>query len=357
MKILHVCETMRGGVGTYQNEIVPLQQEELGASQIAVLVPREDLAQIPAIARESVHAFDRPSRIIGFFRLARAFFRLARRFRPDVVHVHSTCAGFVVRPLAAFLRLPVVYCPHGWAMERYKLSFARRGVGFIEKMLSFLCARIVAVSEAEALCGIEYGIASRKMEVILNGLKPQPPVHDLSVWTDERVKLLFVGRLDRQKGIDILLRAIHGLQDRVSLRVVGDAVAEKEARVPVSADHVSFLGWKSLSGVASQMESCDVLVAPSRWEGLPLVVLEAMRLAKPVIGADVGGMSEAIVNGQTGFLFEAEDVDALRALLASLDKTTLKKMGDAARERFLSRFTAEKTHNVLMRLYGDIVRA
>ncbi len=356
IKVLHVCETMLGGVGTYQNELVSLQQKALGAERVAFLGPYEDLVQVPDIARESVHTFARPSRLSGLPNLAFAFVRLARLFRPDIVHIHSTFAGLIARPLAALMGIPAVYCPHGWATDRYAPSLKKKAVALIERILARLCARVIAVSDSERARGVEIGIPPEKIAVIRNGLRAQPPAFTPAAWTDERIKLLFVGRLDRQKGIDVFLKALKGTEDKLCARVIGDKVADGAAVSFKDWPHIEPLGWQRIPDVAAQMAVCDALVMPSRWEGLPLVALEAMRLSRPVIGSRVGGIPEAVVDGVTGFLFASEDHEALRGILLSLDKETCRATGQRAGERFQKEFTADRMCESVLALYRDVVR-
>lgn len=353
MKILHVCETMMGGVGTHLNELVPLQQDRLGVEKIAFLGPAQDLIQVSSINFASIHTFDRPSRLAGLPRMVWAFLRLAREFRPDVIHVHSTFAGVFIRPLALFFRAPMIYCPHGWAVDRYRSKNLRRAIAWIERGLAFLTAKIVAVSESEKRCGIEMGLPEAKFVVILNGLRERPPVFTPVAWEDDRLKILFVGRLDRQKGIDILLKAVCGQEEKLCVRVIGDSVADGKPVSFARYPHVMSLGWKKMPEVAAQMAACDLVVMPSRWEGLPYVALEAMRLGKAIVAANVGGMAEVIEDGKTGLLFPTEDHEALKSLLLSLSVARCAEMGQTSAARFKSLFSAQRMCDSILSLYEE----
>lgn len=355
MKVLHVCETMLGGVGTYQNELVSLQQGLWGVERVRFLGPQQDLVQVPDIAPASIDTFFRRSRLAGLPNLAWAFVRVVRSFRPDVIHVHSTFAGLIVRFIAPFFGIPVLYCPHGWAIDRYRSSFVQKSIALIESMLARVSAGLIAVSEAERRRGIASGIDPQKITVILNGLRSSPPAFQRVEWQDQRLKVLFVGRLDRQKGIDVLLRAVKDLSDQVALRIIGDSVADGDALSLAAYPHVSALGWQKMPEVAAHMQACDVVVMPSRWEGLPLVALEAMRLSKPVIGADVGGMGEVIQDGETGFLFPVEDHNKLRQLLLGLNTEQCAIMGAKAQQRFMDHFTADRVCAEVTALYEKVL--
>lgn len=159
-------------------------------------------------------------------------------------------------------------------------------------------------------------------------------------------RLLIVGRLVHQKGIDILLRALATLpRDAFELEVVGDgpdraALKDLANRLGV-ADRVRFAGWVERDRIAEHYRAADAFVFPSRLEGMPNVVLEAMAFALPVIATDVPGNRDVVVHGSTGLLVESENVDQLAAALRQiLSQPSLRQqMGAAARARVLERHT------------------
>jgi glycosyltransferase involved in cell wall biosynthesis len=167
------------------------------------------------------------------------------------------------------------------------------------------------------------------------------------------LKVLFVGRLDRQKGVDVLIEAVQPLEKRVSTRVVGESVLAG-GLLRRNSEGVEFLGWLDRTAVASQMAACDVVVVPSRWEGFGLVAIEAMRMGKPVVASAVGGLPEIIVDGLTGKLVPPEDSAALTEVLQQLDPAACARMGAAGRERFLELYSIDRTHARLKRLYQAV---
>lgn len=354
MKVLHVAESIWGGCGTYLNEIVPLQLQSLGADQVRCVVPAEHVAQLSCVPPDVVRIFDRPSRLRGLPALASSVVQAVRDWKPDLIHAHSTFAGGIVRTLSLGMPMPpVVYCPHGWVFDVDQPGFARSATQWAERVLSKRCARIVAISESERCKGVTAGIRPARLTVIPNGIRDRENVAPAD-WHDARLRVLFVGRLDRQKGVDVLLAAVADLAEQVSVRVVGQAVVgQREVTAPGA--HVEFMGWMSHDGVAAQLSACDVVVMPSRWEGFGLVAVEAMRAGKPVFASDTGGLAEIVLNGRTGRLFPVDDVAALHDLLAGTSRAQLAQMGQQGRERFVERYTIDQTHRELMRLYAGVV--
>lgn len=155
------------------------------------------------------------------------------------------------------------------------------------------------------------------------------------------VRLLFVGRVVRQKGLDVLLDALATLPPGLdyTLTIVGDgpirpALAEQAARLGLTA-RVRFSGWVSREAMPEIMRTADVFVFPSRDEGMPNAVLEAMASGVPVVATRISGNEELVADGETGFLVPTDDAPALAAVLGRLlgDRELCRQLGAAGRER------------------------
>ncbi len=163
---------------------------------------------------------------------------------------------------------------------------------------------------------------------------------------DAPVRLLAVGRLVAQKGVDVLLNALAepGLE-RAVLDVVGDgdwrARLEAQAAALGLTDRVRFLGWLDRAELAGVYRAVDVFVLPSRDEGMPNVVLEAMASGLPVAASRVAGAEDLVAEGETGFLVPPEDAAALAAALKKLvgDAGLRAAMGARGRSRVEADFT------------------
>lgn len=177
--------------------------------------------------------------------------------------------------------------------------------------------------------------------------------------SDDAVEILFVGRLEPRKGIDVLLEAIPEVLRQfpnATLRIVGDDTLPipgqrktyKETFLRSALDktligRVHFDGRVSDAQLLAAYEACDVFVAPSRFESFGLIFLEAMRAGKPVVGCAAGGMPELIEDGQSGYLVPPGDAAALGQALMVLagSKEKRRQMGERGRMRFLTSFTSE----------------
>jgi len=186
------------------------------------------------------------------------------------------------------------------------------------------------------------------------------------------VVVLFVGRFESRKGIDVLLAAMPQVLREaagVRFRLVGDDSLPgpggatyrdaflADAAGASTAGRVTFEGRLDDASLARAYAGCDVFVAPSRFESFGLVYLEAMREAKPVIGCRAGGVPEIVVDGTTGLLVPPGDPAALaRAIVTLAGSASLREsMGRAGRDRFLAHFTRERMARASAALYDRAV--
>ena len=160
--------------------------------------------------------------------------------------------------------------------------------------------------------------------------------------------LLCVGRLARDKGFATAIEALARLESDARLLVLGSgperALLEQTARRTGVSDRVDFLGSKPRAEVVHHLAASDVFVFPTeRDEAAPLVPLEAMAAGLPVVASDIGGGAELIESGKNGLLVPPASVDSLARAIDSLlaDDALRRRMGEAARERIVERYTIE----------------
>ncbi len=184
--------------------------------------------------------------------------------------------------------------------------------------------------------------------IIPNGVDLREYSTDKRNWSPPR--LLSVGRLVRQKGLDIALHALAGLKDlEWEWRIAGDGpqldmltLLAKELGID---ERVIFLGWQSRGQLIEQYKQANLFLFPSRHEGMPNVVLEAMASGLPVIASRIAGNEELVMDGETGILFPSEDIDSLRDALHKLivNSSLRQEMGVASRQRVEDCYSWENT--------------
>lgn len=276
--------------------------------------------------------------------------KIVRELRPSVIHAHSSKAGAIARLMRlAQPGTPVVYSPHGYAFkghfERKRERWVYREV---ERVLAPLASRVLCVCEAEAQAARTIGPRGR-VRVVYNGIAPIEAVP-----VESRIAALskagpVVGALTMLrpgKGIETLIDAIPQVRRRhpdVQVAIVGDGpdleTLRQRATLRGVAGVVRFLG--PTKQPLSALGGMEVFVHPSWAESFPYVILEAMSLGRAIVASDVGGISEAIVDGTSGVLVPARDDSALsRTLTQLLDNAELRRrLGRAARLRQREQFT------------------
>jgi glycosyltransferase involved in cell wall biosynthesis len=166
---------------------------------------------------------------------------------------------------------------------------------------------------------------------------------------------VYLGRLVPEKGVDTLVRA--AAQARVRLRIVGTGPEEPALRALAAElkGDVEFTGYLSGPDLRAAISSARAVVIPSEWyENAPLSVLEASALARPVIGADIGGIPELIRHEETGFVYRSGNTEALVEALARVQRlpvATLARMGQAGRQWVRSEFSPGTYRQRMLSIY------
>ncbi|KAA0019346.1 glycosyltransferase family 4 protein [Salinicola corii] len=353
MKIMHVCETVTGGIATYLNNVVAEQARRPEVEAVSVLLPRTQLEEINL---DDIDELEGKIHIVGFEgdgrvqRLKHLAMRLrgaVSKARPDVVHVHSTFAGFLCRALPiSFHGAKLIYQPHGVAFDPHRTSgLKRHGIQWVEKALYQRTDGVVAISEYERTLLEEAGMGDKTLLI-------KNCVRDTREAIGEGRKedfYLFIGRFDRQKGFD-KLHAFWG-EDRPLLKIVGGNVVDSDATF-TARDNMEFLGWQDNTALDGLIARAKALIVPSRWEGFGLVVLEAYRNATPVICSNRGALPELVSHGDTGFVFDFDDFPAsLSTAMAAFDRCDRQAMGRRCRERYERDFSPVSMNTELLKLY------
>ncbi|WP_110656170.1 glycosyltransferase family 4 protein [Salinicola halimionae] len=353
MKIMHVCETVTGGIATYLNNVVGEQARRPEVEEVSVLLPS---SQLDEINLGDIGGLNSKIHLLGFGgdgRLQRLR-HLASRLRgaigdarPDVVHVHSTFAGFLCRTLPiSFHGAKLIYQPHGVAFDPHRISgLKKHGIQWVEKALYQRTDGVVAISEYEQALLAQAGMGDKSL-LIKNCVRDTREVIGEGRKEDF---YLFIGRFDRQKGFDHLYE-FWG-EDRPPLKIVGGNVVDAEAGF-ADRDNMEFLGWLDNATLDGLIARAKALIVPSRWEGFGLVVLEAYRNGTPVICSNRGALPELVSHGETGFVFDFDDFAAsLATVMTKFDECDQQVMGQRCRDCYERDFSPTSMNAELMKLY------
>ncbi|WP_354683805.1 glycosyltransferase [Cupriavidus necator] len=366
MKIVHICETLKGGIESYLAELVPFQVERYGSENVHLIVPREGLSGADeAMFSATTWRFERNGRSPrAFLEFAKFIVSVVDKEAPDIVHLHSTFAGAFGRlTLLAFgRRKPIIYCPHGW-------SFARKGVlpinwlwRAIERILARACQRIVCISKHEYNLALNAGIPVSKLELISSGVSDisNNVGSPFSVGEPEgsAVRLLYVGRLDYQKGIDLLFDALGSVQrDDIELTIIGEPVLSSRWWDNVRSKapkNVVMTGWKERAELDHYYGHAHALVMPSRWEGFGLVAVEALRSGTPVLCNTAGALPDIVEDGVSGYHINFENIRETISFFSRMTVDELIAMRKDARDKYIREFTSTRMNERTLAMYQSV---
>lgn len=291
-----------------------------------------------------------------------------RNFRPDLVTAHSTKAGFAARFCCALLGVKsVVFTAHGWAFTDGKKPWKRQLLAFAERVAAKATAKIICVSEHDRDLALRFKVGRpEQLVVVHNGIDPSP-----ILGKDRRtIRSMFglnsvptvtmVGRLVPQKDPLTLLRACALVAGEFNILLVGDGSLRSGLERFVSRGdklkrRVRFLGERE--DIGQILAASDIFVLSSRWEGLPIAVIEAMLVGLPVVATNVGGMRELVNDGVTGILVPPGEPERLAVALERLlgDEALRRKMGEAGRRKALAGFTVDRMLRDTEAVYQGVV--
>ncbi|MFJ4198325.1 glycosyltransferase [Streptomyces sviceus] len=364
-RVLHLTQPVDGGVARVVTDLVRAQV--FAGLHVTVACPDSPLTAGLRDLGADVRRWEAtrspgPALVGEVRRLA----RVIEEVRPDLVHAHSAKAGLAGR-IAVRGRIPTVFQPHAWSFEAVGGVTAALALGW-ERRGARWSARTVCVSEAERRTGLRAGIAGR-WSVIPNGIDTErfrPAAADtvragLLPGVGPGVPLVVcVGRLCRQKGQDVLLRAWDTVLRRVPqarLVLVGDG-PERDVLRERAPESVLFAG--AVADAVPWYRAADLVVLPSRWEGMALAPLEAMACGRPVVMTDVDGARESLPPALAPRCLvppqnPAALADAVAALL--LDPPLRESLGHQGRRHVLSTHDVRRASEEVAGLYRDLLDA
>jgi glycosyltransferase involved in cell wall biosynthesis len=287
------------------------------------------------------------------------------RGEADLAHVHMATRGSAVRKgllavVARWLRVPTVLHIHGSDFDEFFLGLRawqrRLLVGIMRR-----CDRVVVIGGYWREFAVnEAGLDPGQVVLIHNGA-PLPPPPSPRV-TGAAPRLLALGLLGPRKGTGEVVAALATPElrrERWTATIAGNGLVD-QYRSEVAAlglsDRIHLPGWQSREQVRALLQDADILLLPSRQEGLPMAILEAMAGGVAVVSTPVGAIPDAIVDGETGLLVPPGEVAALAGAVHRLlgDPGLRQRLADNARARFEAMFTIERTADLVAALYRDL---
>lgn len=314
--------------------------------------------QIPVINIPSLQRAIHLAKDFRSFWQLRAVFK---RIQPDVVATHSSKAGIIGRVVGSLLGIPTIFTAHSWSFtegvpQKKKLLYHR-----MEKSVQLFTTKIITVSEYDRELALMKEVApAHKLLTIHNGIDPIEKRTTTERTFLEQPIIVMVARFEVPKRQDILLKALAELTHIPwHLQLIGDGSLRSDLEKLVEQSgltaRVTFLG--NQLNVHSYLEKSHIFVLLSDWEGLPISIIEAMRVGLPIIATNVGGVKELVEDHGNGFLVEREDFELLKQRLHQLimDADLRQQMGSVSEFRYLQYFTFIPMYQKTIMVYQQAV--
>jgi glycosyltransferase involved in cell wall biosynthesis len=308
-------------------------------------------------------------RNVNIFNDVLSFFKIAvylRRKRISIVHTHSSKAGIIGRWAAwlAGTRL-IFHSVHGWPFYIEAGAIKRLLYKISEKLTSLITTRIIVVSDADMKSGIK-NVSKKQMKYIKipYGIESTNfTFQSRPAKTDSTINVGFIACYKPQKApfdfVEVAKLSVNKNKD-IKFISAGDgilkhSVIEKVLTLGLGGN-IKFLGWQD--NIARVLYDIDILLLTSRWEGLPVIILEALASGIPVVATDVGGVSELVVNGVNGFIEKKGACKKLAndILLLAYDNDMRMEFSKQAKKSFKKEFDIRYMKDCMQNLYEKTER-
>lgn len=280
------------------------------------------------------------------------FIWLLISMKVDVVYVHSASKGSFYRKslfclLGFFWCKRVVMHMHGGAFKEFYFSQSCFFKHYISFILTIIVSRLIVLTDGWKNW-FEGCFNFKRLPLVVKNSVCELPTTTNNVGT----KVVFVGRLVKEKGIFDLLEAVSRLPAHLDIRldlIGGGDLIDIESFVPMATNRVVFRGELEREDVYREIGSANILVLPSYNEGLPIVILEAMSAGTVVIATRVGGVPEVIEDNVTGILIEPGDINAIEKSIRTLAENpeTCKELSFRAKKLWLNSYTFDVNYPLL----------
>lgn len=380
-KVIHIITRLDPG-GSAENTVLSAEQVDPERFRSIVWTgpglsgegPPLDYANRLGTRLKIIHHLVRPIEPVHDFLALLVMLRRLRHSQPDIIHLHSAKAGVLGRIAAKLARskAKVIYTPHGHLFSGYGGESASKLFGWIEKRLASYADAIVGLTPDEVREFLEHGAGKKEQFcVIPSGVELDPYLQsdesrnairkELAI-PEEAPVVGFIGRFAEVKGPDQALEVMAKVQElvpAVHFLFVGDGemrpALEAQTKKLGLDGNIHWTGWRN--DVPQLMKAMDLFLLTSRNEGQGRVLVEAMATGLPVVAMATGGVSEVVVNGETGILTAAGDVTASAESVVALlqDGDMRRVMGDKGRERAQRHFSVDEMIRRLEGLYTGLM--
>jgi glycosyltransferase involved in cell wall biosynthesis len=356
LKVVHIIEALGGGVYTYftdlptffgnaeiRNDVNTTIIYSGNRKEIDPKKMRSEFSSgVSLVEVNMVREFSPLADVKSTFKL----WRELKKINPDVIHLHSSKASVLGRIAAFFLfkKKKVFYTPHGYAFLRTDIAAVKRKFYWqIEKRMQQFFGGITIA------CGdTEYEIAQKigKSKLVRNGVNLEKIREHLMPDQNSKLTIGIVGRISFQKNPNLF--------NQIALRFPEFNfvwIGNGDLKAALTSDNIKVKGWLlDRAEVLKELNAVDIYLQTSIWEGLPIALLEAMALQKPVVATNIIGNKDVVLHNETGFLFD--DIGELETYFRILEEAkTRTELGKNAFARCEDLFDKNENFKQLLDLY------
>ncbi len=364
--ILYILPYLEGG-GT-EKQALSLIQHFQHHYNVSLLAPNG--SSLDKFTVENIKYYSFPRLEKDFIQGISDFYRnlkLIDQNQPiDLIHVHAAHELTLLTKL--FLpRVPVVFTVHGYHGRSSQVSY-RLSVWFSNRFAN----AVIAVCQAEQKILLELGLKPSKLNLIYNGVsetqvdsqESQIFIQQFSLNPTTKIVIGTAARLTEAKGLSYLISAFSQLtqsHSNLQLVIAGSGELESELKQLTKTlniqDQIIFVGY--IDNLPALMQLFHIFVLPSLQEAFSLACIEAMAQKKAVVGTNIGGINEQVIDGETGFIVPAKDVNQLAEKIDFIIRNSnlIQEFGSNGYQRFKQNFTTEimleKTANLYIAIRND----
>lgn len=339
IKIMYIVEPTSAGVGKHITDIlenIDTEKFEVYFVYSSIRSDSKFKKKMQILSQRNIIFYKvdmgREISLINDFIAFRKIVKYIKIIKPEIIHSHSSKAGFLGRIAGAFCRTKVnIYSPHAFPFNDYINKYKKLLYTILEKIAGIFTTTIVATSETEYKQAIDNNIVKKnRLSLICNGInvndyKGEINKHKLLEslgvleYCNKDTKIIgYISRLADQKDPKTLIKALSKLKNENYIAIIcGDGELADEVKLEIENLHIEnrvfMLGY--MNNFIDIIKVIDVFVLPSLWEGLPYILLETMICKKIVVASNIVGNRDIVENEVNGFLFEPKDYSQLSRIL------------------------------------------
>lgn len=366
MKILYAIT--KGTWGGAQTHVYDLVKDQVERKNDVFLVVGESGKLIKNIEKNfpqvkvfKVNTLTNELKIKNIFLTIRRMRQILKKVNPDIIHLHSTVAGTLGRIAAIGLNKKIIFTVHGSSftpgLSKKRQMIAQK----VEKLLVPITDRFIFVSNFDANLWnqkISNFKKSGKGIVIYNGVADTLNKDaKRNVNNTKTLEICMAARFSPPKRQELLIKSLvhSSLLNKIHVTFLGSGELEKKCR-DIANNNPAFSFKGAVNNVTEYYKNADIIALITNFEGLPISLVEALPLAKPIVASNVGGIPE-IVNRKNGFVVNNDEQEIQIAITKLINNDLRQELGQNSRKRYEEKFMIQKmldaTNNIYIQLLGD----